>query len=215
MTPFTRLTAIAAPLPVANVDTDMLLPARFLKTVSRKGLGTALFHAQRFDMDGAERPDFPLNRLPWRGAEILVALDNFGCGSSREHAPWALEDFGIRCIIAPSFADIFYGNCFKNGMLPIVLDAAKVERLMADAEQPNTATMTVDLQRQTIVRANGEVIDFSIDPQRRQRLLDGVDEIAQSLTFEKTIAAHERSWRTAAPWVRELTVGFAATGTGC
>ena len=210
MTPFTRLTAIAAPLPVANVDTDMLLPARFLKTVSRKGLGAALFHTQRFDANGIERPEFPLNRMPWRAAKILVALDNFGCGSSREHAPWALKDFGIRCIVAPSFADIFYGNCFKNGMLPVALDAAQVERLMADAEQPETATMTVDLERRMITRASGETIGFLVDPQRRQRLLDGTDDIAQSLAFEAEIAAHEQSWRTAAPWVRGLAADFAA-----
>ncbi|WP_174292892.1 3-isopropylmalate dehydratase small subunit [Sphingomonas bacterium] len=213
MTPFTRLTGIAAPLPVANVDTDMLLPARFLKTVSRKGLGAALFRAQRFDANDVERPDFPLNRRPWRHAEILVALDNFGCGSSREHAPWALRDFGIRCIIAPSFADIFYGNCFKNGMLPVVLGAAQVEVLMADAEQPETAIMTVDLEQRTITRTQGETIGFSIDPQRRQRLLDGVDDIAQSLAFEEKIAAHERGWRIAAPWIRGLAADFAKTET--
>jgi 3-isopropylmalate/(R)-2-methylmalate dehydratase small subunit len=208
MTPFKRLTGIAAALPVVNVDTDMLVPARFLKTVSRNGLGAALFHAQRFDANGAERADFPLNRMPWRNAEILVALDNFGCGSSREHAPWALTDFGIRCIIAPSFADIFYGNCFKNGLLPVTLDTAQVEVLMIDAQEPATATMTVDLEQQVIMRANGERIGFTLDPQRRRRLLDGVDDIVQTLAFEAAIAAHEENWRIAAPWVRGLPGDF-------
>lgn len=213
MTPFATLTAIAAPLPIDNVDTDMLLPARFLKTVSRKGLGRALFHAQRFDDTGAERPDFVLNQSPWRNARILIALDNFGCGSSREHAPWALTDFGIRCIIASSFADIFYGNCFKNGLLPIVLEAALVERLMEDAEDPGTAALSIDLERQSITSADGERIAFAIDPQRRQRLLDGVDDIAQSLRFADAIAAHEQHGRATVPWVCAIPIDI-ATATG-
>ncbi|MGH6614568.1 3-isopropylmalate dehydratase small subunit [Sphingomonas sp.] len=202
MTPFRHLTAIAAPLPIANIDTDMILSAAFLKTVSRAGLGKGLFHALRVDVDGRERADFILNRTPWREAGILITLDNFGCGSSREHAPWALLDFGIRCIIAPGFADIFHGNCFKNGILPICLPRDTVDLLMAEAADPDTATMTVDLETQTIAR-HGGVTRFEIDAPRRARLLGGIDDIAQSLAFETAIAEHEDHASAAAPWLAD------------
>jgi 3-isopropylmalate/(R)-2-methylmalate dehydratase small subunit len=200
-TPFRTLTGIAAPLPLANVDTDMILPAAFLKTTSRQGLGRGLFHNLRKDAEGHPRPGFILNRAPWTGAQILVTLDNFGCGSSREHAPWALLDFGIRCIIAPSFADIFHGNCFKNGMLPIVLPRTRIDTLLADAGDPAAATLTVDLAAQRIVRANGAALPFTIDPQRRARLLAGVDDIAYALGFRETIGRHETDVRATQPWL--------------
>ena len=209
MEPFRKLIAIAAPLPIANVDTDMILSARFLKTVSRDGLGKGLFFALRHDGQDRERPDFVLNRAPWRDAGILVALDNFGCGSSREHAPWALLDFGIRCVIAPSFADIFYGNCFKNGILPIVLPRSEVDRLMAIASEPSRAQMTVDLEAQVITAADG-AFPFDIDPQRREHLLDGVDDIAVALRFEQSIAEHEQMVRTTSPWLART--GLALSG---
>jgi 3-isopropylmalate/(R)-2-methylmalate dehydratase small subunit len=202
MAPFRSLTGIAAPLPIANIDTDMILSAKFLKTVSRAGLGKGLFYALRIDSGGRERPDFVLNREPWRHANILITLDNFGCGSSREHAPWALLDFGIHCIIAPSFADIFYGNCFKNGILPIALARATIDRLMADAADPATATMTVDLAAQTIALHDG-VLAFEVDAQRRDRLLGGIDDIAYALRFADAIAAHEERTREHAPWLAD------------
>jgi 3-isopropylmalate/(R)-2-methylmalate dehydratase small subunit len=200
MEPFRRLTGIAAPLPIANVNTDMILPAAFLKTVRRVSLGKGLFHASRFDADGRERPGFILNREPWREASILVTLDNFGCGSSREHAPWALLDFGIRCIVAPSFAEIFFGNCFKNGILPVTLARKTVDILMAEASDRETATFTVDLETQTITHRGGET-GFEIDPQRRARLLDGIDDIANTLRFASEITAYEAALRDYAPWL--------------
>jgi 3-isopropylmalate/(R)-2-methylmalate dehydratase small subunit len=203
MEPFRRLTGIAAPLPIANVDTDMILSAAFMKTVSRTGLGAGLFHALRRDAAGRDRPDFVLNRAPWNDARIIVALDNFGCGSSREHAPWALLDFGIRCIVAPSFADIFYGNCFKNGILPIRLPRATIDMLMAEAGDPDTATFTVDLEALTIDHTGGTTM-FELDAQRRDRLLNGVDDIAAALRFEGDIAAHEARTRGDAPWLAEM-----------
>ncbi len=199
--PFRRLSGIAAPLPLANVDTDMILPAAFLKTVSRKGLGKGLFYNQRFDADGNERHDFVLNRTPWRAARILVTRDNFGCGSSREHAPWALQDFGISCILAPSFADIFHGNCFKNGMLPIPLPHAHIDRLLDDAADPARAMLTVDLDAQKITRSDATELPFQIDPQRRTRLLSGQDDIAMALQFEDAIAWHETNTRLQTPWL--------------
>ncbi|MDB5704218.1 MAG: 3-isopropylmalate dehydratase small subunit [Sphingomonas bacterium] len=208
MEPFRTLTGIAAPLPIANIDTDLLLSAKFLKTVSRAGLGKGLFHAIRVDDEGRERRDFILNREPWRQARILIALDNFGCGSSREHAPWALLDFGIRCIMAPSFADIFYGNCFKNGILPIALPRATIDLLMAEAADPATATMTIDLAAGTIAHAGG-VLDFTLDAQRRERLLGGIDDIAQALTFESAIAAQEARTRDKAPWLADARLARA------
>lgn len=200
MEPFTRLTGVAAPLPIANVDTDMILPAAFLKTVSRQGLGRGLFHNLRAG------GDFVLDRAPWDKARILVTLDNFGCGSSREHAPWALLDFGIRCIVAPGFADIFHGNCFKNGILPIPLPRAQVEILMADAARPETATLTVDLEAQTIARRDGRIA-FAIDPIRRERLLAGLDDIANALRFGEAIAGYEARVRDEAPWLAEMGIG--------
>lgn len=200
MQPFNTLTAIAAPLPIANVDTDMILSARFLKTVSRAGLGKGLFFALRHDAQDREREDFILNREPWRRAGVLIAHENFGCGSSREHAPWALLDYGFRCVIAPSFADIFYGNCFKNGILPIVLPRGQVDELMAIAADADRATMTVDLDLQTIT-AEGLLLDFEIDAQRRERLLGGIDEIAVAMEFEPDIAAFEHAVADRAPWL--------------
>lgn len=198
MTPFRRLTGVAAPLPIANVDTDMILPAAFLKTVSREGLGRGLFHNLRTG------DDFVLDRAPWDAARILVALDNFGCGSSREHAPWALLDFGISCVIAPGFAEIFQGNCFKNGMLPIALPRAEIDLLLAAAADPTTATLIVDLETQSILRANGETIAFGIDAQRRARLLEGLDDIAFALGFEAAIAGHEAMVRIDRPWLATM-----------
>jgi 3-isopropylmalate/(R)-2-methylmalate dehydratase small subunit len=203
---FCTLRAVAAALPLANIDTDKILAGQFLKTISRQGLGSKLFSAMRYDVLGAERSDFVLNREPWRHAGILIALDNFGCGSSREHAPWALRDFGIRCLIAPSFADIFFNNCFKNGILPIALDRLSVEVLIADAAEPAGATLSVDLLPQTITRVNGEIIRFDLDLGRKQALLLGLDEIAQSLLFEDKITTWEKVSRRICPDIpREIS----------
>lgn len=202
MRPFRTLSGIAAPLPIANVDTDMILSAAFLKTVSREGLGKGFLHALRFDTNGREKPDFILNREPWRHANILVTLDNFGCGSSREHAPWALLDFGISCVIAPSFADIFHGNCFKNGILPIRLPRETIDALMAAASVAETAKMAVDLERGTIDWSGG-TLPFDIDPQRRERLLNGIDDIAVTLGFEDAIAGYERRVEASDPWLAD------------
>ena len=174
MQPFTKLTGVAAPLPMANVDTDKIIPAKWLKTIKRTGLGVALFESMRYREEGNEHPEFILNREPWRHAQILIAGENFGCGSSREHAPWALLDFGIRCVIAPSFADIFYNNCFKNGILPIVLRKDQVDLLMKEAENAPTPTFTVDLESCEIRRPQGnEPIPFNLDPGNRHKLLQG------------------------------------------
>ena len=196
MRSFEHLSAIAAPLPLANVDTDKILPARFLKTIRRDGLGAALFHTMRFGDDGQERPDFVLNRPPWRQAQILIARENFGCGSSREHAPWALADFGIRCLVAPSFADIFHSNCFKNGLLPVVLAPDTVEALLAAAADPAGATMSVDLPAQRLDWRGGAVA-FEIAPERKRALLLGLDEIAETLMQADAIATFEavHRWR--------------------
>ncbi len=199
MQPFTTLTGIAAPLPMINVDTDMIIPKQFLKTIKRSGLGTSLFFEMRYDDDGNERPDFILNRQPWRGAQILVAGQNFGCGSSREHAPWALLDFGIRAIIAPSFADIFYNNCFKNGILPVALPAAAVDRLMAAAEAGDA--LTIDLPEQEVRLATGERFRFDVDPFRKHCLVNGLDDIALTLAKSELIAAFEARQKTAEPWL--------------
>ena len=188
---FTTLTAIAAPLPESNVDTDKIIPARFLKTIERSGLGRHAFDAMRYNPDGTERPDFVLNRAPYRAAEILIAHENFGCGSSREHAPWALLDFGIRCVIAPSFADIFHNNCFKNGILPVCLPREICDRLMADASAGANSRLTVDLERQVVVRPDGEAIPFAVDPLRRHLLLEGLDDIGQTLRHADAIDRFE------------------------
>jgi 3-isopropylmalate/(R)-2-methylmalate dehydratase small subunit len=201
MEAFTRIEAIAAPLRIANIDTDMLVPARFLKTVSRYGLARSLFHAQRFAVDGSERLDFILNREPWRHAGVLVVLDNFGCGSSREHAPWALLDFGIRCVIAPSFAEIFHSNCFKNGILPVTLPADEVDHLMTEIADPARARLIVDLERERIDTSSGRKISFLVDRQRRERLLGGLDDISTSLAYEAAIADHERRTAREAGWI--------------
>ena len=191
MQPFTVLTGIAAPLPLANVDTDKIIPARFLKTIARTGLGRNLFDTLRYDADGQERPEFVLNQEPFRHAEILIAHENFGCGSSREHAPWALLDFGIRCVIAPSFADIFHNNTFKNGILPVVLPRAQCDALMEDARLGGNARVTVDLPRQVVVRPNGEEFAFDVDPFRKHLLLNGLDDIGQTLQRAASIDAYE------------------------
>ena len=184
MDKFNTLTGVAAPLPLINIDTDMIIPKQFLKTIKRSGLGKNLFDEMRFNLDGSEIADFVLNREPYRDAEILVAGDNFGCGSSREHAPWALLDFGVRCVISTSFADIFYNNCFKNGILPIVVGADDRDALMADAGDTENPELSVDLPNQTIQRPNGSAVSFNIDPFRKQCLLEGLDDIG--LTLEKT-----------------------------
>jgi 3-isopropylmalate/(R)-2-methylmalate dehydratase small subunit len=201
MTPFTTLTGVAAPLPAANVDTDKIIPARFLKSISRDGFGKHLFANLRFREDGSENPDFVLNREPYRHAEVLIAFENFGCGSSREHAPWALLDFGIRCVIAPDFADIFHSNCFKNGVLPVRLPREVCERLMQDAEMGPNARITVDLERQVVVRPNGEEIPFEVDPLRRHRLLHGLDDIGETMQRGAAIDGFEAKQRAAQPWL--------------
>ena len=202
MTPFTTLVAIAAPLPEANVDTDKIIPSRFLKTTQRSGLGRYAFDAMRYHPDGSERPEFVLNREPYRAAEILIAHENFGCGSSREHAPWALLDFGIRCVIAPSFADIFHNNCFKNGILPIRLPREICDRLMQDAAAGANSRLVVDLQRQVVVRPDGEEIAFEVDALRRRLLLEGLDDIGQTLRHADAIdrfEAERPAWMETSP----------------
>jgi 3-isopropylmalate/(R)-2-methylmalate dehydratase small subunit len=201
MEKFTNLTGVAAPLPIINVDTDMIIPKQYLKTIKRTGLGSALFAEMRYDESGAENPDFVLNRPAYRQARIIVAGDNFGCGSSREHAPWALLDYGIRCVISTSFADIFYNNCFKNGILPIVVTPEQLALLMDDAERGSNATMTVDLESQTIRGPDGGVIHFDIDPARKQVLLEGLDDIAATLKHDAMIASFERQIEAQRPWI--------------
>jgi 3-isopropylmalate/(R)-2-methylmalate dehydratase small subunit len=205
MQAFTVLTGIAAPLPLANVDTDKIIPARFLKTIKRTGLGVHLFDTLRFDGAGAERPDFVLNTEPYRRAEVLIAHENFGCGSSREHAPWALLDFGIRCVIAPSFADIFHTNCFKNGVLPIVLPREVCDQLMDDARMGGNARLTIDLERQVVVRPSGEEIPFAMDALRKHLLLNGLDDIGQTMQRGPAIDAYETRVRQQAPWMPGIT----------
>ncbi len=201
MESFTELTGAAAPLRMANVDTDKIIPKQFLKTIQRTGLGRGLFYELRFDENGAETPDFVLNRPEYAGVRILIAGDNFGCGSSREHAPWALLDFGIRCIIAPGFADIFYNNCFKNGVLPIELDSATVERLMTIAETTPRAPFAVDLQAQTIRPPNEAAIPFDIDPFRKHCLINALDDIGLTLEKKAEIAAFMARQRKECPWL--------------
>ena len=200
MKKFDTLTAVAAPLPLINVDTDMIIPARFLKTIKRTGLGKSLFYTLRYDEDGGEREDFVLNKLAYKDAEILVTGNNFGCGSSREHAPWALDDFGIRCVIAPDFADIFYSNSFKNGILLIKLPQEDVDKLMEGAERGANATVTVDLENQEIKSPDGEVIPFDVDPFKKYCLLNGLDDIGLSLEKEDKINAFEEKQKASQPW---------------
>jgi 3-isopropylmalate/(R)-2-methylmalate dehydratase small subunit len=194
MRPFRRLEAIAAPLPIANVDTDKILAGRFLKTTTREGLGDKLLWSLR------QNPDFVLNRAPWDKAGLIIALDNFGCGSSREHAPWALLDFGIRCVIAPSIADIFYNNCFKNGILAIVLPESEVSRLIQLASRPATASMIVDLFHQTISTRDGTNTPFNIDARRKEDLLNGVDEIGRTISDPNAISEFEKVYFAGRPW---------------
>ena len=201
MKAFTTLTAVAAPLPLANVDTDKIIPARFLKTIKRTGLGVHLFDTLRYDGQGAERPEFVLNREPYRHAQILIAHENFGCGSSREHAPWALMDFGISCVIAPDFADIFHNNCFKNGLLPVRLPRTVCDQFIEDAKLGGNARITVDLERQVVVRPNGEEIPFTIDPFRRHLLLEGLDDIGQTLRHAPAIDAYETRLKAEKSWM--------------
>jgi 3-isopropylmalate/(R)-2-methylmalate dehydratase small subunit len=202
MQPFTKLTGIAAPLPITNVDTDMIIPAKWLKTIKRTGLGVGLFESMRYLPDGSENPEFVLNRHPWRDAQILIAGQNFGCGSSREHAPWALLDFGIRCVIAPSFADIFHNNCYKNGILPIVLPQEQVDLLLKEAAEDHGRPFTIDLERQEIHRPTGNApLPFSLDPANRTKLLEGLDEIGQTLQQAATIDRFEAGQRTSFPWL--------------
>jgi 3-isopropylmalate/(R)-2-methylmalate dehydratase small subunit len=207
MDKFTTLTGVAAPLPIANVDTDKIIPARFLKTIKRTGLGVHLFDTLRYDAEGRERPEFGLNREPYRKAEILIAHENFGCGSSREHAPWALLDFGIRCVIAPDFADIFHTNTFKNGILPIRLPREVCDQLMDDARQGSNARLTVDLAEQVVVRPNGERIHFEIDAFRKHLLLNGLDDIGQTLQHAPAIDAYEAKRQAEKSWMPEIAVG--------
>ena len=201
MEPFTTLTAVAAPLPLVNVDTDMIIPKQFLKTIQRSGLGQALFDEMRRTPDGTDIPDFVLNKPAYKNAKILVSGANFGCGSSREHAPWALLDFGFRCIIAPSFADIFYGNCFKNGILPIALPQDQIDKLMDDAERGANAIISVDLEKQEIRGPDGGVITFDIDPFRKQILLNGWDDIGLTLRDGAAIDDYEAKAKLAKPWL--------------
>ncbi|WP_374447625.1 3-isopropylmalate dehydratase small subunit [Stella sp.] len=202
MQKFTQLTGVAAPLPMINIDTDKIIPKQFLKTIERKGLGKGLFDELRRRPDGSEIAEFVLNQPQYRNAEILIAGDNFGCGSSREHAPWALLDFGIRCIIAPSFADIFYNNSFKNGILPIALPQAVVDQLMEDARKGANAKIAIDLEAQTITRPDGEVIHFDLDPFRKHCLLNGLDDIGLTMEKGERIDSYESRQRASQPWLQ-------------
>ena len=201
MDKFEKLSGVAAPMPLINIDTDMIIPKVFLKTIKRSGLGVNLFDEMRYDDDRAEIPDFVLNKAQYRNAEILVAGDNFGCGSSREHAPWAIKDFGIRCIISTSFADIFYNNCFKNGVLPIILPQEQVDALMKDAEKGSNARIDIDLADQTVTSSDGEVYSFEVDAFKKHCLLNGLDDIG--LTMEKvgSIDNYEAKLSSERPWV--------------
>jgi 3-isopropylmalate/(R)-2-methylmalate dehydratase small subunit len=200
MEKFTELTGVAAPLPMINVDTDMIIPKQFLKTIKRTGLGGNLFHEMRFDANGAENPDFVLNRPAYRKAKILITGANFGCGSSREHAPWALQDFGITCVIAPSFADIFYNNAAKNGILLITLPQSEINKLLDDASRGANATITVDLPNQEIRGPDGGSIAFEIDPFKKKCLIEGLDDIGLTLEKKSSIDAFEQRAQTARPW---------------
>jgi 3-isopropylmalate/(R)-2-methylmalate dehydratase small subunit len=201
MEKFTTLTGVAAPLPMINIDTDMIIPARYLKTIERKGLGAGLFYALRFQPDGSERADFVLNQPAYRHTEILVTGENFGCGSSREHAPWALQDFGVKCVIAPSYADIFYSNSFKNGILLIALPHDICQQLMEDAKKGANARLTVDLEAQTITRPDGEKVHFEIDPFKKHCLLNGLDDIGLTQQKSPAIASYEEKNRLSQPWL--------------
>jgi 3-isopropylmalate/(R)-2-methylmalate dehydratase small subunit len=200
MTPFTHLDGRAAPLAMANVDTDQIIPKQFLKTIEREGLGKGLFYDLRFDGDGNLKPDFVLNQPAYAGASVLVAGDNFGCGSSREHAPWALLDFGLRCVIAPSFADIFYNNCFENGLLPVALPEEAVKIIMDEAKGGNHM-VSVDLETQTVVSPSGRAFSFEIDPGRKEKLLKGLDAVGETLQHASDIGVYEERRKLARPWL--------------
>ena len=201
MEKFTKIRAVAAPLPITNVDTDMIIPQNHLRTIERTGLGQYAFSNIRFNDDGSEKADFVLNKPAYRNAQILISGENFGCGSSREHAPWALTDFGLRCIIAPSFADIFYGNCFKNGLLPIKLSQEIIDELMKDAENGANAVFTIDLENLEITRPDGEVISFEIDGFRQHSMINGLDEIGLTMARGEKIAEFEAKQKIEQPWL--------------
>jgi len=201
MDKFEKFTGVAAPMPLVNIDTDMIIPKVFLKTIKRSGLGVNLFDEMRYDRDGGEIADFVLNKPAYRNAEILVAGDNFGCGSSREHAPWALRDFGIKAIVSTSFADIFFNNCFKNGILPIVLPQEDVDKLMDDAERGANAQVTIDLENQVITGPDGGEIRFEVDAFRKHCLLNGLDDIGLTLEKKAAVDAFEAKAAAERPWV--------------
>ena len=201
MQKFNKLKSIPAYLPIVNIDTDMIIPKQFLKTIKRSGLGANLFHEMRFDDDGNDRPEFVLNKPAYKEAKIIVAGDNFGCGSSREHAPWALLDYGVRCVISTSFADIFFNNCFKNGILPIKVTAEQRDALMADAADAENPELSVDLVTQTISRPNGATINFDVEPFRKQCLLDGLDDIGLTLEKGREIDSFEAGRDADRPWL--------------
>lgn len=201
MEKFEKLHGVAAPMPLVNIDTDMIIPKVFLKSIARTGFGKNLFDEMRYNRDGTEIEDFVLNKPQYRDAEILIAGDNFGCGSSREHAPWAIADFGIKCVVSTSFADIFFNNCFKNGILPVVLPQEQVDILMADAEKGSNARMTVDLEAQEITTSEGDVIKFDVDAHRKHCLLEGLDDIGQTMQKQASIDTFEAQASAARPWV--------------
>ena len=201
MEKFNSLTGVAAPLPLINTDTDMIIPKQFLKTIKRTGLGVNLFSEMRYKDDGSEKPDFILNQKAYRDTQVLVAGENFGCGSSREHAPWAINDFGIKCIIAPSFADIFYNNCFKNGILPIVLPPEEVDVLMKDAEKGSNARISIDLETQTVTSSEGVAFNFKVDSFRKHCLMNGLDDIDLTLEKQTSIQNFEQQAAVSRPWV--------------
>ena len=200
MEKFKKLAGVAAPMPLVNIDTDMIIPKVFLKTIKRSGLGVNLFDEMRYDREGNEKPDFVLNKTQYREAKILVTGDNFGCGSSREHAPWAIADFGIKCVVSTSFADIFYNNCFKNGILPVVLPQDQVDILMKDAEKGANSIIEVDLENQTIASSDGEVFGFEVDPFKKHCLLNGLDDIGLTMEKEDQITAYESKAALMFPW---------------
>ena len=201
MEKFTKIRAVAAPLPMTNIDTDMIIPQNFLRTIERTGLGKHAFTNIRYNDDGSENPDFVLNQPAYRDAKILITGENFGCGSSREHAPWALMDLGLRCVIAPSFADIFYGNCFKNGLLPIKLPQEIIDDLMKDAENGANAIFTIDLENLEITRPDGEVVKFDIDGFRQHTLVNGLDDIGLTMEKNEKISEFEAKQKAEQPWL--------------
>ena len=200
MDKFTKLTGVAAPMKIRNIDTDMIIPKQYLKTIKRTGLGSGLFSELRFNEDGSENPDFVLNQPAYRNAKIIVAEDNFGCGSSREHAPWALLDFGVRCVISTSFADIFFNNCFQNGVLPIRVSREDLDKLMEDAERGANATMTIDLEAQEIQGPDGGVVKFDIDAFRKHCMINGLDDIGITMQKNAGIVSYEDNLAKARPW---------------